>query len=140
MALQQIYSDIWEPFRLATPYGDTYFATFTDNYTWKSWVYLMKNRSQLRSVFIQFQTLVELETGLRIKAVRCDNASEYKSLGTLFERDYSVPFEYMTPYTPEQNRVSERLNRVLVTIARAMLLDTWLPLMFWGDAVTTASL
>ena len=113
---------------MATPYGDAYFATFIDDYTRKSWVYLMGKRSQLRSVFIQFRTLVELETGLRIKAVRCDNASEYKSLGTLFERDYGVQFEYTTPYTPEQNGVSERLNRVLVTMARAMLLDARLPL------------
>ena len=59
-ALQRIHSDIWGPFSVATPYGDTYFATFTDDYTRKSWVYLMKNRSQLRSVFIQFRTLVEL--------------------------------------------------------------------------------
>ena len=57
----------------------------------------------------------------------------------LFEWDYGVQFEYTTPYTPEQNGVFEQLNRVLITIARAMLLDARLPLTFWGDAVTIAS-
>jgi hypothetical protein len=42
-------------------------------------------------------------------------------------------------YTPEQNGVSERLNRSLISVARAMLLDAKLPIRFWGEAVTTAS-
>jgi hypothetical protein len=41
-------------------------------------------------------------------------------------------------YTPEQNGVSERLNRSLVTVARAMLQGAGLPVRFWGDAVITA--
>ena len=42
-------------------------------------------------------------------------------------------------YTPEQNGVSERLNRSLISVARAMLLDAKLPVKFWGEAVITAS-
>jgi transposase InsO family protein len=79
---------------------------------------------------LDIRTLVELETGLQIKAVHYDNTSEYKSLGTLFEQDYGIQFEYTTLYTPEQNGVSEQLNKVLVTMARAMLLDAQLTLMF----------
>ena len=86
----------------------------------------MKNRTQLRSIFIQFRTMVELELGhqgLKILVIHCDNAREYKALGDLFEKDYSIKFEYTTPYTLEQNRVAKRLNRSLVTMARVMLLD-----------------
>ena len=71
--------------------------------------------------------MVELELGhqgFKILVVCCNNAREYKALGDLFEKDYSIKFEYTTPYTLEQNRVAERLNRSLVTIARTMLLDT----------------
>ena len=66
----------------------------------------MKTRDQLRSVFIQFKTIVELETGRKIKIVRCDNAAEYRALGDVFEKEYGIQFEYTTPYTPEQNGVS----------------------------------
>jgi hypothetical protein len=55
IALQWIHNNIWGPFSVATPYGDTYFATFTNDFMQKSWVYLMKKRSQLHSIFIQFQ-------------------------------------------------------------------------------------
>ncbi len=113
--------------------------TFTDDYTRKSWVYLTKTRAQLRTVFLQYKALVELESGHKIKAVRCDNASEYKSLGALLQKDYGIQFEYTTAYTPEQNGVSERLNRSLISVARAMLLDAKLPIKFWGEAVVTAS-
>ena len=43
-----------------------------------------------------------------------------------------------TVYTPEQNGVSERLNRSLITIARSMLLQAKLPPRFWGEAVIAA--
>jgi transposase InsO family protein len=59
--------------------------------------------------------------------VRYDNASEYKALGALLLEDYGIQFEYTTIYTPEQNGVSERLNRSLISVARAMLLDAKLP-------------
>ena len=136
--LQRIHSDFWGPYSVPTLLGDTYILTFTDDYTRKSWVYFTKARSNLRTLFTEFKTLVELESGYKIKAVRCDNASEYKALGDLFLRDYGIQFEYTTPYTPEQNGVAERLNRSLITMARSMLLDAKLPIRFWGDAVATA--
>jgi hypothetical protein len=64
---------------------------------------------------------VELKLGHKIKAICYDNALEYRSLGNLLQRDYGIQFEYTIVYTPEQNRVAERLNRSLVTVARAML-------------------
>jgi hypothetical protein len=73
---------------------------------------------------------VELESGHKIKAMHCDNASEYKALGALLLNDYGIQFEYTTVYTPEQNGVSERLNRSLISVARAMLLDAKLPVRF----------
>lgn len=137
--LERIHSDFWGPYSVPTLQGSTYMLTFTDDYTRKSWVYLTKSRDQLRTVFLQYKSLVELESGHKIKAIRCDNASEYKALGALLQKDYGVQFEYTTVYTPEQNGVSERLNRSLISMARTMLLDAKLPVRFWGEAVITAS-
>ena len=136
--LWRIYSDFWGPYSIPTLLGEIYILTFTDDFTRKSWVYFAKSRNQLRTLFSQFKALVELESGHKIKVIRCDNASEYRSLGDLFQQDYGIRFEYTTPYTPEQNGVSERLNRSLITMARAMLLDAKLPVRFWGEAVATA--
>jgi len=88
--LERVHSDFWGPYSVPTLEGNTYMLTFTDDYTRKSWVYLTKTRKQLRTVFLQFKVLVELESGHKIKAVRCDNASEYKALGALLLEDYSI--------------------------------------------------
>jgi hypothetical protein len=111
--------------------------TFTDEYTRKSWVYFTKSRKVLRAIFQIFRARVEAETGLKIKVVRCDNAPEYRSLGQAMEPTGLV-FEYTTTYTPEQNGVAERLNRSLISVARAMLHDANLPIEFWPEAANTA--
>nr|GEU55352.1 putative ribonuclease H-like domain-containing protein [Tanacetum cinerariifolium] len=40
--------------------------------------------------------------------------------------------------TPQQNRVAERRNRILIEAARTMLADSKLPTIFWAEAVNTA--
>lgn len=82
--LERIFTDGWGPYRVPSLNGSTYFFSFTDDYTRKSWVFPVSRRSQLQAVFTEFKLYVELETGLKIKIVRCDNISEYKGLSTLF--------------------------------------------------------
>lgn len=136
--LGRIYTDAWGPYRVPSLAGDTYFFTFTDDYSRKSWVYTTNSRAKLREIFTEFKVQVELETSAKIQIVRCDNISEYKALAIMFGKNYGIQFEFTTTYTPEQNGVSERLNRSLVTAARTMLSDAKLPARFWADAVKTA--
>ena len=42
-------------------------------------------------------------------------------------------------HTPQENRVSEWMNRTLVKMARAMLCDAGLPNAYWGDAILYAT-
>ena len=102
-------------------------------------MYVVSTKDQLRTVFTEFRSRVELETGLRVKIVRCDNGSEYKGLDNMFRTFYGVQFEFTTAYTPWQNAVSERLNRALVQAARAMMAHAGLPPELWAEAVMAAS-
>jgi hypothetical protein len=72
-----------------------------------------------------------------LKAVRCNNAQEYQALSTLL-RSSGIILELITPYTPEQNGVAERLNRTLITKVRSMLIGAKLPTELWGEAADTA--
>ena len=47
--------------------------------------------------------------------------------------------ERTVPKTPEQNDVTERLNRTLVEMTRSMLIDSKLPHRFWAEALATAA-
>ena len=48
-----------------------------------------------------------------------------------------VEFEFTTFYTPEQNSISEYLNHTITESIQVMLLNTYLSLKFWGEAVKT---
>jgi hypothetical protein len=138
--LDRIHSDIWGPYREPSLGGkNVYFVTFTDDYTRKTWVYVMKSRGQLRATFTEFKTEVEKQTSRKIKVVRCDNGGEYEALERDLGSSHGILFEYTTPYTSYQNGVSERLNRALVALIRSMLAGAQLPRRLWAEAAMAAS-
>ena len=55
-----------------------------------------------------------------------------------FCKDRGISHEFTCPYAPEQNGVSERLNRTLIVTARSMIYHAKVPLKFWAEAVNTA--
>jgi hypothetical protein len=81
---------------------------------------------------------MELQSGFKVKAIRCDNTAEYKAMeGPILSKE-GIALELTVVYSPWQNGVAERLNRTLVTMARSMLQHARLPLRFWGFAIITA--
>ena len=44
-----------------------------------------------------------------------------------------------TPYTPQQNGVTERRNRTLLEMIRSMVAQENLSISFWGDALLTTA-
>ena len=49
-----VHSDVWGPCPVVSPTGFRYFITFVDDYSLATWLYLMKNRSDLISHFHAF--------------------------------------------------------------------------------------
>ena len=50
-----------------------------------------------------------------------------------------IEHQYTIPKTPEENGVSERMNRTLLETIRSMLADSRLPHRFWAEALSTAA-
>jgi len=46
-----VHSDIWGPSRIKSNLGFQYFVTFIDDYSRCTWIFLMKNRYELFSIF-----------------------------------------------------------------------------------------
>ncbi|GJZ73294.1 zinc finger, CCHC-type containing protein [Tanacetum coccineum] len=67
--------------------------------------------------FKVFKTEVELQQGSLIKRFRTDRRSKY--MDTLYFQ--SVDINMTAPYTPQQNDISERKNRVLKEMVNSML-------------------
>ncbi|MCO5590542.1 hypothetical protein L7F22_044513 [Adiantum nelumboides] len=137
--LEIVHSDIWGPCVHATPNGCRYFVTFTDDYSRMTWVYFLKAKSKAFEVFLEFKVMVEKENGCHIKCLRKDGGGEYMSHSfDDYLREQSIRRQITCRYTPQQNGVAERKNRVIAEIARAMMNEMNMPLTYWAEAVHTA--
>ena len=59
--------------------GSKYVLTFTDDYTRYVTAYFIKSKSEVLSKFMEYVTMMENETDLRVQAIRTDNGGEYTS-------------------------------------------------------------
>ena len=64
--------------------------------------------------------------------IHADKGKEYSPLADSFD---SVTLTTTTGYNPQHNGISERINRTLKYMARALLISANLPHSFWPDAI-----
>jgi hypothetical protein len=68
-----------------------------------------------------------------------DNGTEFKNSQIEgFLEEEGIKNEFSSPYTPQQNGVVERKNRILLDMARTMLDEYKTPDRFWAEAINTA--
>lgn len=102
--------------------GARYFKTFIDDKTKKTFVYFLNGKNEVMSKFKEFKSLVENQTGYKIKVLRSDNGKEYVNTNMeVFLKQCGIWHQLTAAYTPQQNGVAERANRPIVERARAML-------------------
>ena len=100
----------------------------------------MKNKSDVFETFKKWKAMVETETGLKVKCLRSYNGGEYIDGGfSEYCAAQGIRMEKTIPGTPQQNGVSEHMNRTLNEHARSMRLHAGLPKTFWADAVSIAA-
>uniref|UniRef100_A0A2N9J5R8 Integrase catalytic domain-containing protein n=1 Tax=Fagus sylvatica TaxID=28930 RepID=A0A2N9J5R8_FAGSY len=135
-----VHSDIWGPARTTGLCDARYFVTFIDDHSRLTWVYVLKDRSQLFSVFQSFYAEISNQFNAKLLAFRTDNAREY--LDSAFQQFLeSRGIIHQTSYvrTPQQNGIAEQKNGPILAIARALMLQMNVLKIFWADAVLTAS-
>ncbi|MCP4339240.1 MAG: DDE-type integrase/transposase/recombinase, partial [Desulfobulbaceae bacterium] len=137
--LDLIHTDICGPISVESFGRKLYFITFIDDASRYVWVYFIREKSEALKKFQEFMFSVERQMGRKIKALRSDRGGEYCSTEFKdFCTEKGIRKETTAPYSPQQNGVSERMNRTLVEKARAMLYESKLPHRFWAEAIATA--
>ena len=104
-----IHSDVWGPCPTTTMNGVRYFVTFIDCCSRVTWIYLMKNKSDVFACFKDFHKEFQTQFGVVVKTLRSDNGTEYtnKVFGDYLSAQ-GIKHQTTCPYTPEQNEVAER--------------------------------
>lgn len=134
--LQLVYSDVWGPVERSID-GFTYYIIFVDYHTKYIWLYPMKYKSDVSTLFPQFKLLVEKYFQNPFISLFTDNGGEYVGL-TPYLQSQGISHFTTPPHTPEQNGVAERRHRHIVETGLALLHFDNLPLSFWTHAFQTA--
>ena len=102
-----VHSDVWGPYPIVSPTGFRYFVTFVDDYSRTTWLYLMKNRSELFSHFCALCTEIHTQFHVSVQNLRSDNAKEYmsKQFQSFMLRN-DILHQTSCVDTPSQNGVS----------------------------------
>ncbi|KAG7556653.1 Retrotransposon Copia-like N-terminal [Arabidopsis suecica] len=132
-----IHIDTWGPFSVPTVDGFRYFLTIVDDFSRATWIYMLKQKSDVLHVFPGFIQLVETQYNSKVCSVRSDNANELKFTSLYMEK--GIKSFHSCPETPEQNAIVERKHQHLLNVARALMFQSGIPLQFWGDCVLTAA-
>lgn len=112
--------------------GYLYCVIFVDDFSRKAWICFLK-KDEVFKWLHSFKALVENQTGKKIKILKTDNGIEYESNEfNDFCTEADIKRETTVSYTPEQNGVAERKNRMIMEATRAMLHDLGLPKFLWG--------
>ncbi|CAJ2666261.1 unnamed protein product [Trifolium pratense] len=135
--LEIIFSDVWTSPVLSID-GLRYYCLFVDHYTRYIWLYPMKLKSDVQSIFPKFKTLVENFYQHKIKVLYTDNGGEYIGLRS-FLSTHGISHHTTPPHTPEHNGISERRNRHIAETGLSLLHHAGLPLTYWPHAMTTAA-
>nr|GLL16767.1 uncharacterized protein LOC109150247 [Ipomoea trifida] len=65
-----LHMDIWGPYRVATIHGHLYFLTIVDDHSRAVWVHLLRKKSEVRNLIVEFCKMVENQFGVHVKSVR----------------------------------------------------------------------
>ncbi|SCZ95550.1 BZ3500_MvSof-1268-A1-R1_C050g00199 [Microbotryum saponariae] len=108
--LELVHSDVLTLPEPATD-GERYVVTFIDDFSRKTWVSALRNKSQVFDTFQRWHAMIERSTGLKLRT------------------------QLTIPYTPEQNGRAERTNRTIVEGTIALLQHSGLPMTLWREAL-----
>ena len=134
-----IHTDVCGPITPESFSGKRYFISFVDDFSRKTWVYFLKEKSEVFKVFKKFRVMVEKETNKHIKAVRSDRGGEFTSTEFMKYCDEHGIRRFLTAsYSPQQNGVAERKNRTILDMVRSMMKSKNMPKEFWAEAVQCA--
>lgn len=68
-----VYSDVWVPSPTSSLFGFRYFVTIVNNCSRCTWIYLMKTKGEVTSIFHNFHKMVQTQFDTSIKVLHFDN-------------------------------------------------------------------
>lgn len=134
-----IHADLCGPMPIDSVGGSKYFLLLKDDFSCYRTVYFLKHKSDTFKYFKEFENAFFNKFGYRIKALRCDNGTEFRNAKMLdYLSSHGIKLETSAPYVHQQNGRAEREMRTIVECARTMIIAKNLSHRLWAEAINTA--
>lgn len=133
--LELIHTDVGGPMDVKTPGKDRYQVVVIDDFSRYRAVVPVETKGLAKNVLMATLNQWETQLGRRVKTIRRDGGDEYKgdSIREWLETK-GIETQTSVRYSPEQNGVAERYNRVLQERVLATLADSRLGKKWWAEA------
>lgn len=129
--LELIYSDVWRPSPLPSYQDYKYYISFINDFSCFTWVYPLKQKSEIFHLFMHFMTYVERYFNRPIKILHSEAGGEYMSHKFQhYLQKSGIIHQLSSSYTSKQNGVVERKYLHLLETACVVLHDAKLPYKF----------
>jgi hypothetical protein len=127
-----IHSDVWGPSPVPTVGGSRYFVIFVDDFSRYTWIYLIKNRFEVLTIYRDFAKMIQTQYSKTIKVFCSDNAREYRQTDFSTILKHYVTIFHSCAGTSQQNGRAERKLRHILDIVRALTNAASTPISFLG--------
>ncbi len=102
-----VHSYVWGPNRVSSNIDFHYFVTFIDNYSRCTWLFLMKIKFDLFSIFQTFCAEIRNQFGVSIKKLISDNAKYYFTTSfSTFRSFEGILHQSYCAHTLQQNGIA----------------------------------
>ncbi|XP_074270843.1 uncharacterized protein LOC141594750 [Silene latifolia] len=131
-----VHMDVWGPYKVPTLTGARSFLTVLDDHSRLTWTFLMHNKTQVPGLVKGFVNYVETQFGKKVKVIRSNNGTEF--FQTYCKEYFStkgIIHQRSIVGRPQQNGRVERKHRHLLDTARALQLQSRVPIKFWGGVL-----
>jgi len=134
--LEIIHSDLIGPINIISCTGKRFIFTFIDEYSRKSWIYLLESKRDVPKTTTQFLKYITNCFNDNIKFFKTDNGLEFKNRKIEnYCAKNGITKIYSPPYNPQNNGRTERFNQTLINCAKTMLTRSKLDQKIWDYAV-----
>jgi transposase InsO family protein len=124
--LELVHGDLCGPVIPATLGGRPYFLLLIDDLSRYMWVMVLGSKGEAANAIRRVRVAAEAESGRKLRVLSEFTAAEFGS----YYADEGVQCHFSASYIPQQNGVIERRNQTTVGIARALLKQRGMSVVF----------
>ena len=83
------------------PQQETVFLVIFDDFSWFTWVYFLRLKSEVSQVMIDFIKKIETSLKKKVRTIKSDNDSKFKKhVLDSFSTEKGISHNFSSPYTP----------------------------------------